>query len=233
MGVIHSLSAFSQGGLAGIQRDQRDWSPYVAHFTSYEAMEDVREAISDGVDPEELQARLKEADERSFEVVENIAEDNRLKASSPPDKPELPEIVSLSESTLPGLIALAERYGRFGFVFEKGEIFKNSGRPCAYLSEEFYGLISELRRNDADEDINADATLDEMLSISNVFRPPGEGQVQDFTHEREWRYFSDLHFDVITPSMYICPEDYINHIHDLFGGHSEVLPLEVLHQWGV
>ena len=38
MGILHDLEAMAESPIIGMQAQQRDWSPYVAHFTSAKAM---------------------------------------------------------------------------------------------------------------------------------------------------------------------------------------------------
>ena len=118
MTLIYSMEAFAQGGLFGLQSLQRDWSPYIVHFTAYSAMAKLRNwANETDCKPKSFQEELKNADSGSFSVVEKIAASEKLMANSPSEKDGIAKCVCLSECNLPGLIGHSERYGRFGFVF--------------------------------------------------------------------------------------------------------------------
>lgn len=41
MSLIYDLARLSESGLKALQAAQRDWSPYLVHFTSYAAMKAV------------------------------------------------------------------------------------------------------------------------------------------------------------------------------------------------
>lgn len=227
MGAIHSLSAFASGGLKGIQASQRDWSPFLVHFTSYKAMEQVRRAIEVGLSPNDLAAELAKADRDSFDVVREIARLGRLLCSHPAGKMEIPECVCLSECSLPGIIGLAERYGRFGFVFQKYDVFTKGGRPCAYLGREEYAVVSRLATGAL-----PNSPEWRLFGLSNLYSPPGTGRVQDFTHEREWRFFAELSFTAVRPVALIAPESYIGQVRAEFGNDAIYIPLDTLFIWG-
>src|SRR6266571_6648000 len=140
MSLIHSVVSHAKGGVRGLQANQRDWSPFVVHFTSYAAMAPIRTAVPAGKTPSQVAALLDTADANSFAVLEAIAGSALLRASIPEGKDESDPCVCLSECTLPGLIALAERYGRFGLGFRKTTLFGAGARPCAYLAEEHYAV---------------------------------------------------------------------------------------------
>lgn len=233
MSVLHNLVAFSRGRLQGIQTAQRDWSPYLAHFTSFEAMENVRDAIERSIQLNEIDDLLSSADFESYEMVEEIASSNRLLSGRPDSMFDLHSVVSLSECTLPGLIGLAERYGRFGFVFERDVVFDSGGRPCFYVSTEYRELLIELYVNEADEDVESEIDLLKLLTLANTYTPVGAGRIQDYTHEREWRFFGDLEFSNIEPVLLVAPEEYASEVDDLFDLEAPVVPLQILHRWGI
>lgn len=205
----------------------------MAHFTSYAAMEDVRETVGDNIHLDRIPNQLAEADEASFDVVEKIAQSGKLQAGRPDSMFDLLDVVSLSECTLPGLIGLAERFGRFGFVFERDDIFEADGRPCFYLSTEYRELLIELYEKEADADVESEIDLLKLLTLANTYTPVGAGRIQDFTHEREWRFFGDLEFGQVEPVLLVSPEEYTQQTKRLFDVTAPVLPLEVLHRWGI
>ncbi len=226
MGVIHGLAEHGDSGLAGIQSNQRDWSPFVAHFTSYSAMSIVRDAVPAGCSAVDVRELLEEADSRSFEVVKRINASGSLLASGA-DEGVLPR-TCFSECSLPGLVAHCERFGRFGLVFAKHDLFVAGGRPCLYVERDLYGLIaSRGRGGDVDD---GDARL---LGLANVYSPPGAGQVQDFTHEREWRTFSELDLMAVPPRLAIAPSSYAADIASMFPSVECVVPIDTLFRWGL
>lgn len=225
MTVIHGLAAFSKGGLAGVQASQRDWSPFLVHLTWSEAMEPFRRTITDGTAAEAVAAGLADADARSYEVFSVIAESGRLRACESDRRKDAPACVCLSECSLPGVIGLSERYGRFGFVFRKSAAYRRGARPCAYLDWPAYKIVSELR--------TAPPSSEErrLFGLCNVLTPRGEGRIQDFTHEREWRVFADLSFEICPPEMLLSPNAYLPQVRELFPS-TTIIPIDTLFDWG-
>ena len=221
MSTIHGLNGHATGGLDGIQSSQRDWSPYLVHFTSAAAMASLRHAVPEGCPPAEVANRLTTADAESFQVVEAIAASQTLRAGQLPGKGGIAACASFSECSLPGLIGLCERYGRFGFGFTKGRVFANGGRPCAYLAYPEYNFVRAAAQGAAPG--SPAATL---YSLCNPYNPPGAGgAIQDFTHEREWRVFGDFDLAVNRPDFLIAPSAYVIQVRELFpdvpvGSHS-------------
>jgi len=128
MSALQKIAAFSSGGLNGQQDNQRDWSPFIGHFTSFGAMAPVRSALDDKADKYDIQQRIEAADEESFLVFEKIMESNYLRASRPAKKPEIDPCVCFSECTLTVVLAHCEKYGRFGLIFKKKEAFQPGAR---------------------------------------------------------------------------------------------------------
>lgn len=227
MGVLHKLEAMADGGLAGLQAGQRDWSPYVAHFTTWSAMESLRSAITDGQTPSKIRDLLRIADEKSFETLTNILTSRTIRASSPAPREDLAPCVCLSECTLPGLIAHAERFGRCGLVFSKTDIYAAGGRPCFYVASDVYAELERLRKLKPDPG-------ETMHSLANVYTPPTFGKVQDFTHEREWRIFRPVDLENIKPAAFVVPDaEYHRKLSQQIGGDTPILPLKTLYRWGV
>jgi len=225
MTVVHAVAAHAQGGLTGQQSAQRDWSPYVVHFTNWKAMDYVRAALLHlEASPKETYGLLTEADAKSAGTAAASLASGHLRRGSPSGKDGIPECVCLSECKLPGLIGHAERYGRFGFVFQKVDIFRAGGRPCAYLDEEHYTMIAELGRGKP-------ATTKEgrLFGLTNIYTPPGFGKIQDYTHEREWRIFDDVRLDAVPPIALLAPRTHLTTMkwHDV-----PVLPIDMLFDWG-
>src|ERR1044071_266327 len=136
MAVVHGQAAFSRGGVSGLQASQRDWSPFLVHLTSYQAMAPVRGAINAGITPQNLALRLADADSASFSVFADIAASRRLEARESLRREGVLPCVCLSECSLPGVIGMSERYGRFGFVFRKEALYPEGARPCGYMDDE-------------------------------------------------------------------------------------------------
>jgi hypothetical protein len=189
-------------------------------------MRPVSSAIGEGVVPTQLAARLREADDQSFAVVKQIAASGTLIANHPAENTDLPKCVCLSECSLPGLIGLSERFGRFGFVFRKQQLFAAGARPCAYLADDEYALIAS-HKNDPEGSAGR-----HLWGLSNILRPPSFGQVQDYTHDREWRYFGDLSLTVVSPEALIVPQRYLNEMPDQLPAPKFLIPLDLLFEWG-
>lgn len=211
----------------GLQASQRDWSPFLVHFTSYRAMGPIRSALPAGCTPQQVSALLDAADSQSFVVWQAIAASGQLKSAVPQGKEEADACVCLSECTLPGLISLAERYGRFGLGFRKADLFGAGARPCAYLAEEHYAVTKRAA-------ITPGAGQHEkrLHDLSNVYRPAGFGLLQDFTHEREWRIFADVALAAHQPDFLIAPSVFVQQTRALFGQDALLFPLDMLFEWG-
>ena len=227
MTTIHNIAAYAHGGLSGAQASQRDWSPFLAHFTSWKSMEVVRLAVAAGEKPAGLAALLASADADSFEVVKKIASSGKLLARQPSDKKgnshDIPACVCLSECNLPGLLSHCERYGRFGFVIAKADAFAAGTRPCMYVDTDIYELL------DKTYSASTNPVERRLFGLANVFSPPGSGRIQDYTHEREWRHFGDL--DLTSLAAILCPSAYIPQVRTLYPDKT-LIPLDMLHQWG-
>lgn len=226
MTIIHTLAEHARGHLSGLQAAQRDWSPFLVHFTSWNAMAPLRSVIKAGLGPQEVVNKLTQADKCSFAVAQRIAESSRLMASSPSEKDGVPKCVCLSECTLPGLISHAERYGRFGFVFGKDAIMRLSGAPCMYLLRADYTEISKAFKGQGQ-------TKERLWGLANLLHPPGtkNGKVQDYSHEREWRVFGDIELQQCRPECLLAPSIYIKAVSDL-GLNVPVVPIDMLYAWG-
>lgn len=236
MPLIHTLASYINddgrfSGLSGIQADQRDFSPFLVHFTSHRSMEILRKAIELKALPKDVHCLLDAADSESIETVKKIAESKSLLPSRPRNKDgnehQISECICFSECNISGIISHAERYGRFGFVFRKSDLFDLGCKPCLYVDEEIYTLISRKFIRDA-----IDKPEGRLYSLANIYNPPGHGKVQDFTHEREWRLFRYLSFDDVLPIMVIAPSLYTNEISSLFDYVDNIIPLDYLYQMG-
>ena len=224
MSLIYDIKALgTQHGVATIQDMQLDYSPYLVHLTSYGFNKDVREALKAQIQPLDVADGIRMADKLSFDVFKVIVGSGELQCGSPQKDEEMPGCVCLSECTLSGVIGHSERYGRFGFVFEKSGIFHLGGRPCIYVDDEVYGYI------DAHKD--KDAKLNKAFGLANVYRPSGFGRVQDFTHEREWRIFQPLSLNEAV--AIVCPSEYFDQVRQLIKKDIPILPLDMLYRWCV
>lgn len=236
MPLLHTIASYIKddgifSGLSGIQADQRDFSPFLVHFTNYKSMEVVRKALELKAIPEDIHGLLNNADKESMAIIMRIAESNSLLASKPKnkdgDEQKINRCICFSECNISGIISHAERYGRFGFIFTKSNLFNIGCRPCVYVDEEIYALISECFSRDS---INEPSG--KLYSLANIYTPPGHGKVQDYTHEREWRLFTDLDFNTVPPIMIITPSQYVNEISELFNFVKIILPIDYLFQMG-
>lgn len=228
MATIHNLVSHADSGLKGIQSTQRDWSPFVAHFTSFAAMETIRTAIRAGDGATDVASRLADADERSAEIAEKIGSSGRLLARSPSERDGIPPCVCFSECSLPGLLGHCERYGRFGWVFRKDRIFGAGGRPCIYVDDDAYAELAARGRDEG-----APAGQRRLFGLANVYRPPGFGQVQDYTHEREWRLFDELDLSACPPEAVIAPVAFQERVRTWFPTVRHLVPIDMLHEWGL
>ena len=208
MPLTHTLDAFSKDGVFGCQCQQRDWSPYLVHLTSWEAMTPLREALYKknkyyaSMLPKIIHRKLATADQQSFGVFQKIMKGGFLKCGSPSEKKHLPECVCFAECNLPGLISHAERYGRFGFVFEKLDLFQVLGaRPCLYLERTMYNDIKSCK-------CATPLLHDHLFGLSNIYDPIHRKK-QDYTHEREWRVFADVPLLGRLKAV-LCPKEYVS-----------------------
>jgi hypothetical protein len=190
-------------------------------------MRKVNKVVSEGGKPKDVSELLKAADRDSFSVATRIAANGKLTVNSPSIPDNVPACVCFSECTLPGLLSLCERYGRFGFVFEKRPLYNLGARPCVYLSRDEYHVVARQGRNAAD-----DTAERRLFGLSNVYTPPGSGRVQDFTHDREWRLFGTLKLADISPIMYICPLEYVEGMRSHFGRKFIYIPIDLMFNWG-
>lgn len=224
MTVIHNIVSFSKSGLTGVQSCQRDWSPYLVHFTSWSAMKPIRAAIKNAKPPKEIAIMLRDADAKSLAVAQKIASSGILKANSPNPTQNMPPCVCFSECTLPGLIAHAERFGRFGFVFTKRDAYTLGARPCIYVDSAIYAIF--------DKTYSASTIPEEqrIFGLANVYCPSGAGRVQDFTLEREWRLFDPMSFVPYLKAI-LCPSQHFDAMNNYFPN-TPIFPLDMLHEWG-
>jgi hypothetical protein len=227
MALVHCLAAYGRGNLTGVQATQRDWSPFLAHFTTWSAMSKLRSVVKQQRDGREIAQLLEEADAASWETMQKILGSSALLARSPSQKDQLPPCVCLSECTLPGLISHCERYGRFGLVFAKADVYKAGGRPCLYVAEEEYAALAAIGRGKPTSTAEG-----RLFALANVYVPPrGANKVQDFTHEREWRLFADLDLGNTRAVTVLAPARYVARMNELVPGIG-VVPIDTLFDWG-
>ena len=226
MGLVHTMALFARGGAEGIQANQRDWSPFLVHFTSAAAMKTLRNPL--GHSAAVIERRLRCADSHSFRIVEKIASSEQLKANTPTGKKCEP-CICFSECTLPGLIALSERYGRFGFAFRKAKLFDKGARPCVYVDTKSYASIGNHSQS-----LGASVEARWLAGLSNVYRPVkhDDRPIQDCTHEREWRLFRDLNLTQLSPEFVICPSTQFRKMRRRFPSIGQLLPIDTLFEWG-
>lgn len=240
MSLAHTLAAFASGGLAGVQTCHRDWSPFLVHFTSWSAMQDLRRYLGNDdriYSASKTKDLLAVAANASFETVKLIALTATLKAGKhqfgnpePAVSRSVPDRICFTECTLPGFFSHAERFGRFGFVFSKQELFAKGARPCCYLDNEYYALISE--KCEDEHKCNQIGDFSRLLGLCNLYQPPGNGRIQDYTHDREWRLQDNLSLESTPPEMIVAPQDHVDRVQELFPKLT-IVPLDRLFTWGV
>jgi len=225
MALIYDLARFTSSGMCAMQSAQRDWSPFLVHFTQAASLQPIQ-MMFDGsyTEPARIKQCLDYADQESFKIAAKIVTSGKLLASSIQDKHTDP-CVCFSECTLPGIVGHSERYGRFGFVFDKSEVYKDGGRPCVYVDDD---ANREIKENKDTNDIAA-----RLWGLTNVFRPIGK--IQDYSHEREWRIFSDFPLQNHLRAV-IAPDSYVPEFRSHLIPHNldvPILPIDMLYDWGV
>lgn len=226
MALIYDLVRFATSGMQAMQDAQRDWSPYLVHFTQALSLQSIQMMFDEKqTEPSRLSQCLEHADNASFEIAKKIIESGTLRASSIGTK-QYVRCVCLSECTLPGLIGHSERYGRFGFVFKKKDIFTLGGRPCAYVDDAVYAELKKAQ--------DANDSTKRVWVLANLYRP--NGKIQDYSHEREWRVFQDI---AIWPMLaaILVPDAYVSQVAELLRIYNPtttipVMPLDMLYDWG-
>lgn len=232
MSLLFELESLTAGGgMALLHEGQRDFSPFVCHLTNAAAMEPVTKllkAIGRGHDTAaELPNALRRADKGSADVLRLILNSGYVRASRF-DEPHTPEsAVCLTECTLGGLLSHSTRYGRFGLVFPKTSVAALEGRPLAHLPREVRRRYIDLSQEPIGAEIKRDLVHFTTMSIPGT----GDGPVQDYTHEREWRCPTNLPVSeavaLIVGKTSDCGE---------FGAMAEglpVIPLNLLYRMGV
>lgn len=228
MAFVHGFAARGGGGLDGVQSDQRDWSPFVAHFTSYRAMEPVRTLHRANTDSGTARRTLAAADEASFDVFAQIVASATIRTSRPSET--IAECVCFSECSLPGLLGHVERYGRFGFVFSKSMMFGAGARPCCYVDANHYQAVVTN---------SPVASQPRLAGLYNKYIPAGgAASPQDYTHEREWRLFDPVNIGAHVPEAVLVPTSaWIRPARQALEARSIsvdlVLPLDTMFRWGV
>jgi hypothetical protein len=190
-------------------------------------MRTLRSAVKEQRSAAEVAALLDEADATSCQTVRAILASHTLRARSPSEKDGIPPCVCLSECTLPGLMSHSERYGRFGLVFSKPDVFAAGGRPCLYVGREEYGVLAQRGRGQP-----PGSPEHRLFALSNVYEPARPGaRVQDYTHEREWRVFGDVDLASTRATALLAPLRFVPELLALSGG-IPVIPLDTLFEWG-
>src|SRR5690554_4303018 len=98
MGIAHGISEFNRGFVQGIKTNQRDSSPYLVHFTSFKAMEPLRNYLASFASQtnnsgEKASNILKAADQDSFDIFEKIISSKKILSNSPSEKGNIPKCV--------------------------------------------------------------------------------------------------------------------------------------------
>ena len=235
MSLIYDLNELYRSGLDVLQAAQRDWSPYLVHFTSGDDMSMVRSLLkSKLIDVHNIHDALVDADRSSFETFKKIVSSKKIESRTKIRcKKRLRHCVSLSECSFPGVISHSERYGRFGFMFDKYDIYKNGGRPCQYVDKDICREIGFISRESR--------AIGRMNGFANTYKPAPPKEVaiidkpQDYTADREWRVMGDVDLGILKGVM--CPYGYWEEVFDFvknaLGRGVPVYPLDVLYRWGV
>ena len=120
-----------------------------------------------------------------------------------------------------------ERYGRFGFVFDKRAIFDVGGRPCLYVGRDEYRVLALQGRGKP-----VDSPEGRLFALSNIYEPPRSGaKPQDYTHEREWRAFVELDLKANRIHAMLAPSRYVAALVKLVNG-IPIVPVDTLFEWG-
>lgn len=243
MALIYDLDELSRSGLDAMQTTQRDWSPYLVHFTSRRDMDSVRKLLDNTeIRKRQLAKRLALADKKSFGVFSRIIREGSIHASPTKIMTMQPVAVCLSECTLSGVISHSERLGRFGIMFNKSDVYNDGGWPRAYLDRE---VCDEIERQLSASPVPVVAGA--LNGFINPFSPAKSQRrviehrpIQDFTIEREWRIRNDYPIKKLCGGL--CPRRYFAEVLSVLeeGVKSKVLwsmvpvfPIDVLYQWGV
>lgn len=229
MALLFDLESLMQsGGVDAIQHRQRDFSPYLIHFTSWKAMEPVRDYLdalkTRSADESDLLTCLMTADEASKERLLKILSSGSIEPRYF-NRRDYEAAVCLTECTLAGVLSHSERYGRYGLVFPKRTVYECGGRPVGYIDSEVRTQIA--RR------LESDAELREYrLFLNNFNRSSGdERRFQDYTHEREWRCPVKLPVQQAEALIVAKTEDYLD-VQPYLDGRP-FLPLDFLYRLGV
>jgi len=95
MALLYDLARLAKSGLKAQQSAQRDWSPYLVHFTRYTAMKTARKVIkrTASFSAKDIGNALEEADRTSWDSVRQILAPSIpfLQKHSPQEKEQLPE----------------------------------------------------------------------------------------------------------------------------------------------
>jgi hypothetical protein len=154
-----------------------DYSPLLVHFTKQRKM--MEPARIDDAHP--LAAHREST---AKEKLVSILTSRTVYASPMPWTPGDPIAVCFTECVWDALVRHADRYSRYGVVFQKRLIFDRGGAPALYL------------RGDYLKDHGADIPAD-LRPLVVPFDPDAvlSKVRQDWLHEREWRLPASLEFD--------------------------------------
>ena len=83
MALIYDLARFAKSGMRAMQGAQRDWSPYLVHFTQAASLQAIRGLLDDlYTDPKYIKKCLDYSDLESYKIAAKIITSGVLKASS-------------------------------------------------------------------------------------------------------------------------------------------------------
>lgn len=227
MSLLFNVESLVSGGVNALQEAQRDFSPFLMHLTSAKAMIPVNQELTrltrKNATPTDVSKALRKADTASLRKLNQIIKSGSIRHGQ--FHPDFPDAVCLTECTLPGILGHAGRYGRYGVIFKKSDLYALGARPVAYVDDK---RLKRLRS--AAQAAPTNAALQADLMFSNMFRPSG-GKVQNYTHEREWRCPVDVPLDLVVGVIIPSLLD-VKKIRAAFLGGRAVLPLNFLYQLG-
>lgn len=163
------------------RKNRPDFSEYLSHFTKDGDFCHIEQT-------DDMDAFRKMT---AFERLCSILKMKEIKTSIMPwtNTPGL----CFTECPWSSLLMHTKQYSPYGIGFTKEFIYKNNGAPVFYMRKKF---MNALTRSIKDKKV-----LTEILAMSTPYSPSFETKsmreqikLVDYTHEREWRMSSNLHF---------------------------------------
>lgn len=164
------------------RKNRPDFSMYLSHFTK-------DGDFCNGEQDVDVEAFRRMT---AFERLCSILEMKEIKASAMPwtNTPGL----CFTECPWSSLLIHTQQYSSYGIGFTKEFIYKNNGAPVIYMRKKFQNALKRSIRDKK--------ALSEILAMTTPYSPSFETKsmrkqikLVDYTHEREWRMTSNLHFE--------------------------------------